>query len=155
MRTFSTIEGFPVIDQATGQECGHVNDLVYKEGRITGLLVDPKGWLTRQRFLSISDVKSFGNDAIMITSTKKLQLFERKHDYLLKHGKNRLQGMTLLSHEGEKLGLMEDVYFQEEVGTIVGYEVTEGLIADLMEGRKVVKSEEPLTIAKGRAIMTE
>jgi uncharacterized protein YrrD len=61
----------------------------------------------------------------------------------------------LLTAEGEKLGLLEDVYFLEEVGTIVGYEVTEGLVADLVEGRRVVKSNSKLTIASGRAILTD
>lgn len=149
------IEGFPVLDQTTGQECGHITDLVYKNGKVIGLLIDPKGWLTRQRFLAVSDVKSFGKDAIMIDSVDQLKPFEKTDSYFLKHGKERLQGIALLTKEGEKLGLMEDVYFQEEVGTIVGYEVTDGLIADLMEGRKVVKSDKQLTIAKGRAIMTE
>ncbi|WP_062049922.1 PRC-barrel domain-containing protein [Bacillus sp. JCM 19034] len=155
MRTFSTIEGFPVLVKSTGQECGHITDLVYKNGKIIGLLIDPKGLLARQRFLAVSDVDSFGPDAIMIESAEQLKPFEKTDSLLLKHGKERLQGIALLTNEGEKLGLMEDVYFHEEVGTIVGYEVTDGLIADLMEGRKVVKSDKQLTITKGRAIMTE
>ena len=61
----------------------------------------------------------------------------------------------MLTAEGEKLGLLEDVYFMEELGTIIGYEVTEGLVADLVEGRRVVKTNASLTIADGRAILSD
>lgn len=47
-----------------------------------------------------------------------------------------------MSNEGKKLGLLEDVYFMEEVGTIVGYELTDGFFSDITEGSV---SSKPLT----------
>jgi len=39
--------------------------------------------------------------------------------------------------DGEQLGRVSDVYFSEILGTqIVGYELTDGFIADVMEGRR-------------------
>ncbi|MCD8501427.1 MAG: hypothetical protein LRY71_06700 [Bacillaceae bacterium] len=43
---------------------------------------------------------------------------------------------------------MEDVYFDEDSGTIVGYEVTDGLIADIKEGKKLIKTSTPLKIGE-------
>ena len=85
----------------------------------------------------------------MIQDVKDASIYHKKKtEHHLKQGKEKLSGRPLLTSEGEKLGLVEDVYFMEELGTIVGYEVTEGLIADIKEGRKVVKTEHPLTIGK-------
>ncbi|GAE26722.1 hypothetical protein JCM9140_2812 [Halalkalibacter wakoensis JCM 9140] len=155
MRTFSTIEGLPVLSITTGKECGHVLDLIYEDGKVSGFLVDPKGWFQKHLFLPVSSITSIGTDGVMVKDGQALQQLkpEQKHAHHLKHGKHRLHGIALLTAEGEKLGLLEDVYFLEEVGTIVGYEVTEGLVADLVEGRRVVKSESTLTIAGGRAIL--
>ena len=46
----------------------------------------------------------------------------------------------MMTKEGERLGILEDVYFMEEVGTIVGYELSDGFFSDIMEGKRVVKS---------------
>ena len=46
----------------------------------------------------------------------------------------------MISKEGERLGLLEDVYFLEEVGTIVGYELSDGFFSDIMEGKRVIKT---------------
>ncbi len=157
LHTFSTVEGLPVLSLSTGKECGHVLDLVYENGAVSGFLVDPKGWFTKHLFLPVEKISNIGTDGVMVKDYRTLQPLSKKEKqaFLLKHGKHRLHGTALLTAEGEKLGLLEDVYFLEEVGTIVGYEVTEGLVADLVEGRRVVKSDSKLTIAGGRAILNE
>ncbi len=157
LRTFSTVEGLPVISLSTAKECGHVLDLLYENGSVTGFIIDPKGWFQKHLFLPVSYVASIGSDGVMIEDTNMLKPYsaKEKEAFPLKNGKRRLQGIALLTAEGEKLGLLEDVYFLEEMGTIVGYEVTEGLVADLVEGRRVVKCNSKLTIAGGRAILTE
>lgn len=157
LRTFSTVEGLPIISLATGKEYGHVQDLLYQDGSVIGFLVDPKGWFTKHQFLPVTSIENIGTDGVMISDSHVLKPMttSEKKAIPLKTGKKRLHGTALLTAEGEKLGLLEDVYFQEEVGTIIGYEVTEGLVADLVEGRSVVKSKAKLTIAGGRAILTE
>jgi uncharacterized protein YrrD len=157
LRTFSTIEGLPVIEQSSGKECGHVLDLlVNDQERIEGFVVDRKGWLNHHLFLPVEAVMSFGYDGVMVRSEEDLSRYNRNdhHSHTLKLGKRRLQGLALLTTEGEKVGLVEDVYFEEEVGTIVGYEVTDGLVADLVEGRKVIKAKGPLIVGKDKAIVS-
>ncbi len=157
LRTFSTVEGLPIISLSTGKEYGHVQDLLYQDGTVIGFLIDPKGWFTKHLFLPVTSIENIGTDGVMISDSHVLKPMTQheKRAIPLKTGKRRLHGTALLTAEGEKLGLLEDVYFQEEVGTIIGYEVTEGLVADLVEGRSVVKSNSKLTIAGGRAILTE
>jgi uncharacterized protein YrrD len=61
---------------------------------------------------------------------------------------------TVLTRDGERLGLLEDVYFSEQMGTIEAYELTDGFFADIAEGKKVVKaSGEPLTIGKDTIVI--
>ena len=55
-----------------------------------------------------------------------------------------LKGRSVLLTSGYELGVIENVYFMEEMGTIIGYELSDGWIDDLMEGRKVLKASEPL-----------
>ncbi len=156
LRTFSTVEGLPIIELSGGRELGQVLDLLFSGQQVTGFVIDKKGWMNRHLFLAVEDVSSFGQDGIMIDNASKLQPYKtnERQAYPLKQGKEKVRGKSLLTTEGEKLGLVEDVYFNEEVGTIIGYEVTDGLLADIVEGRKVVKGKGKLTVGKDKAILS-
>ncbi|WP_413382203.1 PRC-barrel domain-containing protein [Alkalihalobacillus sp. 1P02AB] len=156
MRTFSTLEGLPVIDVGSGNEFGAVLDLICDEGRVSSIVIDKRGWLNRHYLIPIEEIHSIGNDGIMVTDLQKLHHYTdaEKHRLHLKHGKHQFRGKLLLSTEGEKLGLVEDVYFNEELGTITGYEVTDGLLSDLIEGRKVIRGGGKLVVGKEKAILS-
>ncbi|MBU8905533.1 PRC-barrel domain-containing protein [Desertibacillus haloalkaliphilus] len=152
MRTFSVLNERTVFDIDTGTELGKVEDLLFNEkGVVVGLVMDKKGWLNRDLFVPIDAVTSLSHDVIMVDGQKgQLEPIQKSHEslYSVTQGKNKILGKTLMTTEGEKLGLVEDVYFMEEMGIIVGYEVTEGLLADIKEGRKVIRTNEPLTIGE-------
>ncbi|OLO38783.1 hypothetical protein BTR23_11000 [Alkalihalophilus pseudofirmus] len=150
MRTFATICGRSLYCAKTGEELGIVNDLLLNDhGVVKGIVVDKKGWFNRHLFVPIDTITGFGHESLMVHDMKDITVYHKQeNEHHLKQGKEKLAGRPLLTSEGEKLGLVEDVYFMEELGTIVGYEVTEGLIADIKEGRKVVKTDYPLTIGK-------
>jgi uncharacterized protein YrrD len=48
---------------------------------------------------------------------------------------------------------LEDVYFQEEVGTIIGYELSDGFFSDLVEGRRMIKKPNKLFIGKDALVV--
>ena len=149
MRTFSLLKGLSVFDRHSGNILGEVSDLcITNDGKIKGLIMDGKGLFKRDRMIPLKNVFSFGRDGIMIDS--QLELLPVKNMKVTRyfHTHQGLHGKPLLTAEGEKLGLFEDVYFQEELGTIIGYEVTDGFFADITEGKKVIKTCEPLTIGK-------
>jgi uncharacterized protein YrrD len=148
LRTFSLLKEIPVFQLNGGKVIGSVKDLcLNNEGTIKGLIINRKGWFSKQAMIPIDLVLSFGNDGVMIESEDCLQDHNKKAQSFM-HPHRGLYGKPLLSAEGEKLGLVEDVYFNEEMGTILGYEVTEGFFADLKEGRKVVKTDKPLVYGK-------
>jgi uncharacterized protein YrrD len=81
-----------------------------------------------------------------------LEALEHPPEFTLEHHKC-LTGKMVMSSEGEKLGLVEDVYFMEELGTIVGYECTDGFFSDIKEGKRVVKTIHPPAIGKDTIIV--
>ena len=44
--------------------------------------------------------------------------------------KDEWLGSMLFSEQGEELGLLQDVYFMEKMGTIVAYETTDGFFSE-------------------------
>lgn len=153
LRTYSLLKGLPVYELKSGEKIGHVYDLnISSNGIVRGLLIK-KGNLFRKTFtVQIENVSSFGLDGVMIEDKKVLEPINFPPDYTLEH-KQCLTGKMIMSNEGDKLGLLEDVYFMEEVGTIVGYEITDGFFSDITEGKRVVKTVAPPAIGKDTIIV--
>lgn len=155
LRTFSLLKGLPVIEINSGSKIGNVNDIsISDNGMVKGLLIR-KGALFKKTFLiSVKDVSAFGWDGVMIEDQSVLKQIERSRaDDFTVVSENRLAGRMLMTQEGQRLGLLEDVYFQEEMGTIVGYELSDGFFSDMLEGKRVVKADIPPAIGKDAIIV--
>ncbi|WP_251549290.1 PRC-barrel domain-containing protein [Neobacillus muris] len=153
MRTFSLLKGQPVFETKSGMKIGEISDLyISPEGTVKGLLVK-KGVVFKQScFLDIQKVDSFGWDGVMIEDAGLLEKAKETADNTISL-QHSLEGKMILSKSGDSLGLLNDVYFQEEVGTIVGYEISDGFFSDITEGKQVVHSKKPLTIGKDAIIV--
>ncbi len=152
LRTFSLLKGQPVFETNSGQKIGEVSDLcISSTGKVDGLLVKKGVFFKQSFFLDIQKVASFGADGVMIKDNASLVKL-KDPQYTLTH-QQPLDGMMMLSKSGESLGLLKDVYFQEELGTIIGYEITDGFFSDLTEGKQVIQSEKPLAIGKDAIIV--
>ncbi|WP_066311801.1 PRC-barrel domain-containing protein [Bacillus sp. FJAT-29814] len=153
MRTFSLLKGQPVFDTKKGTKIGEICDLcISKDGVVKGLLMKKGVFFKQTYFLDIQKVASFGWDGVMIEDEGQLEKLKEGPEYTLNH-QHSLDGMMMLSSSGESLGLLKDVYFQEELGTIVGYEITDGFFSDIAEGKQIIQSEKPLTIGKDAIIV--
>lgn len=152
LRTFSLLKGQPVFETKSGQKIAEVCDLcITSNGKVTGLLVKKGVFFKQSFFLDIHKVTSFGTDGVMIEDNGSLEKL-KDPEYTFTH-QQPLDGMMMLSKSGESLGLLKDVYFLEELGTIIGYEITDGFFSDLTEGKQVIQSGKPLAIGKDAIIV--
>jgi uncharacterized protein YrrD len=153
LRTFSLVKGLPVYELKSGSKLGEVSDVsISRDGKIKGLLLKKSALFKRNKFVDLHNIASFGWDGIMVQADLVLEPIHSPPDFTLEH-QNSLSGKMVMSTEGERLGLVEDVYFLEEMGTIVGYECTDGFFSDIKEGKRVVKTVEPPAIGKDTIIV--
>jgi uncharacterized protein YrrD len=154
LRTFSLLKGLPVYELAGGKKLGEVCDVsISSDGSVVGLLVKKGAFIKKTCQIKITEVASFGSDGVMVNNQSALKQLESEPEYTFEHNQS-LAGKKLLSNEGEQLGLLEDVYFMEELGTIVGYELTDGFFSDIANGKRVIKSIGPPAIGKDAIIVT-
>ncbi|WP_219837922.1 PRC-barrel domain-containing protein [Paenibacillus sp. R14(2021)] len=132
--------GLPVIEMNAGKHVGHVKDAWFDEHwQLGGIILDAgRRFLTSMKSVLWSDVLVCGEDAVIImneASVKRSKQAEIQRSFHT--GLIRLKDLPVVTADGEQLGRVSDVYFDEIQGTqIVGYELTDGFIADIMEGRK-------------------
>jgi uncharacterized protein YrrD len=153
LRTFSLLKGLPVYEMQKGKKIGEVCDLnITNTGIVKGLILKKNGIFKKSQTIDIEDVSSFGWDGVMIDNDHVLKALTNTPEYTLQHHQ-QLQGKVVMTTEGERLGILEDVYFMEELGTIVGYEISDGFFSDVTEGKQVVKTSESPAIGEDAIIV--
>lgn len=147
MQKSQEVIGLSVVQGNTGKKLGAVGDVLFDSSQaFCGLLMEDGGWLRRRRYIPKETIRAIGRDAVVIGDEAQiLPLDEKsKHWIGICSGPKKLKGLPVLLANGYELGVIENVYFMEELGTLVGYELSDGLFSDLMDGRKVLKSSHPL-----------
>lgn len=122
--------------------------LVSIEGEVIGLVVAPlKGILRKERTIPIGHVDLSSTEKVLLRSTAPLTAQAHEADvqgvrvYAVDGG---LCGLPIFSEDGEEIGTVGDVVFDEEQGGkglwLWGFEVSDGLLKDLLDGRPVVEA---------------
>ncbi len=150
------ILGRHIVAIDSGQRLDSVHDLIFdhQANEVLGLLVDEGGWFRAAKVVPFEMVRSIGEDAIMIDSADHVTTTRddsRLADVL--DSKVSLIGMTLLTTDGQDLGKIADVYFDEKTGKVEGYEATGGLFSDLSNGRTFVPAPDEVQIGADTAIV--
>ncbi|QLG12214.1 PRC-barrel domain-containing protein [Deinococcus sp. D7000] len=150
------ILGRHIVAIDSGQRIDSVHDLIFdhQANEVLGLLVDEGGWFRAAKVVPFEMIRSIGEDAIMIDSAQHVTTTrddDRLADVL--DSKISLIGMTLLTTEGQDLGKIADVYFDEKTGRVEGYEATGGVFSDLSNGRTFVPAPENVQIGEHAAIV--
>jgi uncharacterized protein YrrD len=146
LRKSRDVIGLPVIAK-TGKVLGTAVDLLFDEAqRLRGVLLDGGGIFKRRKYVPAERIRSIGRDAVMVDSEGDvLPLDHQAGQWIgLESGDRKLGGKTVLLAGGIEAGSVTGVYFQEEVGILIGYELSDGWFGDLREGRKALMSEKPL-----------
>jgi uncharacterized protein YrrD len=134
------IIGLPVIEADAGKHVGHVKDAWFDEHwQLEGIILDAgRRFLSSMKTVFWQDVLVCGEDAVLIMNEDSVRKSKVPDVQRCFHtGKVRLKDLPVVTIDGEQLGRISDVYFDVLLGRqILGYELTDGFIADLMEGRK-------------------
>lgn len=140
MEKYSEVVGLPVICAVDGKKVGVVKDMFFcpKERSVIAFLLDRKGWEVRKKLILAKDVLKLGTDALIINDAKAVKEFGNVKHHPEFRSKGDLLGLKIYTKKGEDLGVVKDVLFDFEKGTLDGVEVSDGLLHDIVEGRNVL-----------------
>ncbi len=150
------ILGRNIVALSSGEKVDSVRDVVFDHqgNQVLALLVDEGGWFRAAKAVPFERIRSIGEHAIMIGSPEDVTTSRddaRLGDAL--ESKTSLIGMTLLTTDGQNLGRIADVYFDDHTGAVVGYEATGGLFADMSSGRAFIPAPSEVQIGADAAIV--
>jgi uncharacterized protein YrrD len=150
--------GLPVVETSTGEQVGEVRDVLFApEGGMYGLLLQKSGLLSAAKVLRKERVQAFGSHAITIPARDDITDLREGTGMLhsLIQGQVPFVGKDVLTQTGTLLGTVEDVYMDDDWHRIVGYEISEGFLVDLKEGRKVLHAHPEIMLGMDTMLVPE
>ena len=140
MRRGREIIGLPVIKLATGKELGWVADLSWNhdQRKIKGISLDTGGVVYRSDPIPRSNIAFIGQDAVtMADEAASGEGTDSSGDKSI----GAVAGVMVVTDTGRNLGTLQDLVFDDSGESLVGYEVSGGLVGDFISGREVLPPE--------------
>lgn len=149
--------GLAVYEVEEGNEIGKIADIVLDSNwHVTGIELESKAFFSSHvKVVAWDDIAAYGEDAVMIRSKESIMKTDTDHiPYTFLLGKNKLKDLQVLTTSGTILGRVSDVYFDQKLGnTIVALEISDGLVTDLIEGRKWLPCSEGMSIGENSVLV--
>lgn len=149
--------GLAVRDVEEGNEVGQIVDILLDSNwKITGIELESKSFFNNHvKVVAWEEIVAYGEDAVMIRSESSVEKTESEqiaHTFIL--GKNKIKDLQVLTATGTIIGRVSDVYFDQKMGnTIVALEISDGLVTDLIEGRKWLPCSDEMSIGENAVMV--
>jgi uncharacterized protein YrrD len=122
----NAVLGMPVLSRQDGQKIGSTRDIVIAKdhSRIVAFILDEGGLFAAATAVGMENVVSFGKDALIITDSKAVVRVDHFPEVkAIMDDRDGLVGKHVFTESGDLKGKVEDIYFDETTGNIVGLEV--------------------------------
>lgn len=151
------VKGLQVFSLKQNKKIATIHDLISSADghKITALTVDKRGSFADTRVIAMGDVKSIGEDALVVESEssvknvsaadKGIQQMVRDHIYII--------GTAVITGDGVALGKIADVSFDAKTGSVEEVEITQGPIKDVSEGRKKIHGKDIVSVGKSDTVV--
>ncbi|NGQ94239.1 photosystem reaction center subunit H [Brevibacillus sp. SYP-B805] len=159
MRKASDVIGLPVLSLQSGDEIGRVRDILCDlEWSVLGVVLKEAGWFQEGAYIPLDKICSVGTDCLTVADDRAVTSLHELADsdtvgFLT--GKGTLKGKSVYTTSGEHVGKVEDVYFSPNWERLVAYEVSNGWIADVKEGRRRLPAPLSVTIGEENLIVPD
>ncbi|WP_134686131.1 PRC-barrel domain-containing protein [Brevibacillus migulae] len=159
MRKAMDVIGLPILSLESGAELGKVRDILCdQQWRVLGFLVTEETWFQAGTYVPLDMLYAVGDDCLTVRSdaaAAPLHNLAAKDMIAFLTGPNRLKGKAVLTTSGELMGKVEDVYFLPDWEKLIGYELSNGWIADVKEGRRRLHATPSVVIGKQHLIVPD
>lgn len=152
MRKVSDLINLPIINLTSGSQFTKISDVVLNAD--DDIL---EGFLCENKLLPLKNIKNLGKDAIMVEVEDLNILLEpvKAHVnpplFLPKY----IITTPIVTEQGEYIGTVGDILVEKDTGKIVGYEVSDGLLKDLVTGRKTITVSQIIAYGEDAVVIKE
>jgi len=148
--------GIRVVDEQGGNDIGTVKDILFTDkGSTVNAIIVKKNFWHPEVIIKLKDIKKISKD-YMVVDTKRITAIEKKYrnsNRFINNGD--ITGLTVLTKEGERVGVIKDVLIDLERGKVYAYEMSESFFDDLLDGRKLIPASKDATINGDKYVISK
>jgi len=165
MRRRADLSGFPVVEIDSGRTLGRITDIVFDfdQGRLQGFVVEGAG---DRGYLAFDQVESIGSSAVTARAGAGLEPAPSSAPRTAAPGTDAAGtdapaagrgpvGLRVITRDGRVLGFIDDIIFDPDSGVVWGYQVTGGLLSDLVDGKKAVPLTDELVVGPDSVVIPD
>ena len=143
--------GLPVISRSNGEILGEVDDVIYLPtlSHILGLVIKSKEKYYTER----DNIYKIGSDLVILNHSGQVHDYKQAPGIGLNDGNGTILGETVITNEGREVGSVNDLIIDEDDYKVVGYEVSGGVIQDVLQGRNILSLDDNIIYGKDALII--
>ncbi len=143
------IKGIPVISLQDGRRLGYVDGPVFDNNDcLTGFLLESRGLMPSRKYIALDNMLRVDRNSCVVYNSNSVEKLpvgtkSRRHS-----GHEDMLGKDVKNASGNSLGVVKDLVYSTETGSIQGLELSRGFIDDALEGRNVVMVKDGIEVAE-------
>lgn len=140
LKKYSDVLGLPVISALDGMKIGTLKDVAFRRDNkgVVAFIIEKGSHAIKGNVILLRDVRSLGNDALIIGNTDCLLNYKTFKKTCEMQGKTQLRGFKIYTNEGNDIGIVQDIFFDYKTGKVEGVQVSDGLVQDILMGRNIL-----------------
>lgn len=149
MRRARELIGLPVLNLQSGSAAGWIQDVVFdlETQKVNGILLESGHLFHSGKGLPRSAIAAVGKDALTVNDDRVQEVCGIKWSEKV--------GNQVFTQGGEAKGTIQDVFLDDSANCIVGFEVSDGLFSDLIQGRGAILQENVMVDGKDVLIVED
>lgn len=157
MQKLRNMFGLPVLITGTGAQIGEVKEVILdlEQAAIRGIVLTGANWFTNDQGVVFEDVFSIGRDAMMLRATYAVQELTPAMMPGIVYYLGDLLDKQIYTDTGLSCGILVDALYESTTGEIKAYEISDGLITDLLYGRKLMPLPQTQVVSQDRLIIPD
>ena len=158
MQYLSNLLEIPILALGAGRQIGTVEEVLVSldTALLEGIVIKNTAWFSDKQHISFAEIHHFGADAITIKRETAAEPFRLEEaDRLQVYNLRYLQGKSIVAETGIQLGTLSDILFDSLTGEIKAFEVSDGIISDLLYGRARLPLPPAQLVCDDRMIVPE
>lgn len=149
------LTGMKVVDMKTGKVLGRIKDALFLPGdkKIKWFTVECPGWFRNKKALPVENIKHIGSNVVIYGTDGLQEIIKDSAIFKASDKKELIFGRKVISSDGEDLGYIDDIIFDERDFSIEGYVLTDGIIEDIINGKSVILNDRSITFGEDMVIL--
>lgn len=143
------IKGIPVIGLQDGRRLGYVDGPVFDENDcLTGFILENRGLLPSRKYIALDNMLRVDRNSCVVYNSNSIEKIPLSVKSRRHSGHEDMLGKDVKNTAGTSLGVVKDLVYSTETGSIQGLELSKGFIDDAVEGRNVVMVKDGIEVAE-------